>query len=230
MEKRKFICGILVGVTIAIGGVTAGYTSSIVARAENGIGDNVESKNSTYTDDSGVAGFFKNHRSMTSDQLDKASETVSPITSIFGHIMGGIIALTSSAIFLITTVDLLYICIPPIRGLLYNPTSSGGQGREGKSTQWISDEAVQCAASEGSGGSQRMGMGGYGMQQGTQQQNAGGTKSVIMSYLKKRVFFVILFAICTVILTSSILLGTGVNIAQWGMKLIEILNNSIPSL
>ena len=63
-----------------------------------------------------------------------------------------------------------------------------------------------------------------------QQSQQGGTKSIIMAYLKKRIFFVILFAVCTVILTSSILLGTGVNLAQWGMKLIEILNNSIPAL
>ena len=249
MKKRKLICGVLLGITLAFGSV--GVTSNVMnitVQAEDGIGDNVESRNSS-SQDNGVADFFKNHQSMTSDQLNKASETISPITNIFGYLMGGVIAFASSALFLITALDLLYIAVPPVRGILY----SGGQtqgasmgmgggygGRYGmgmqgsqstsKGTQWVSDEAVQCSALIGGGSTQSMGMGGYGMQGGMQQQQQMGTKSVIMAYFKKRIFFVILFAICTIILTSSILLGTGVNLAQWGMKLIEILNNSIPTL
>lgn len=248
MKRKKLICGVLIGLTLAFGGI--GFTStSVVARAETSIGDNLEMGTRANTgnsgvsakDDSGVADFFKNHRSMSSEQLNKASETVSPITNIFGYLMGGLIALTSSAIFLITALDLLYIAVPPVRGVLYKSGGGsqsmgmGGYGMRGqmsqgggKPFQLVSDEAVQCSASTG-GSSQSMGMGGYGMQGGMQQQQ-GGTKSVIMSYLKKRVVFIVLFAVCTVILTSSILLGTGVNIAQWGMKLIEILNNSIPTL
>ena len=249
MKKRKLICGVLLGITLAFGSV--GVTSNVMnitVQAEDGIGDNVESRNSS-SQDNGVADFFKNHQSMTSDQLNKASETISPITNIFGYLMGGVIAFASSALFLITALDLLYIAVPPVRGILY----SGGQtqgasmgmgggygGRYGmgmqgsqstsKGTQWVSDEAVQCSALIGGGSTQSMGMGGYGMQGGMQQQQQMGTKSVIMAYFKKRIFFVILFAICTIILTSSILLGTGVNLAQWGMKLLEILNNSIPTL
>ena len=248
MKRKKLICGVLIGLTLVFGGI--GFTStSVVARAETRIGDNLETGTRANTgnsgvsakDDSGVADFFKNHRSMTSEQLNKASETVSPITNIFGYLMGGLIALTSSAIFLITALDLLYIAVPPVRGVLYKggggsqSMGMGGYGMRGqmsqgggKPFQLVSDEAVQCSASTG-GSTQSMGMGGYGMQGGMQQQQ-GGTKSVIMSYLKKRVVFIVLFAICTVILTSSILLGTGVNLAQWGMKLIEILNNSIPTL
>lgn len=250
MKKRKLICGVLLGITLAFGSV--GVTSNlmnITVQAEDGIGDNVESRNATSSNDNGVADFFKNHQSMTSDQLNKASETISPITNIFGYLIGGVIAFSSSAIFLITALDLLYISVPPIRGLLYSGGQSqgasmgmsGGYGGRGygmgmqgsqstsKGSQWVSDEAVQCSALIGGGSSQSMGMGGYGMQGGMQQQQMS-TKSVIMTYFKKRVFFIILFAICTIILTSSILLGTGVNIAQWGMKLIEILNNSIPTL
>lgn len=242
MKRKKIICGVLLSVTLAFGGISVGYSANTITVQAEGLGDNLESN--TVEDETGVIDFFKNHQSMTSDQLNKASETISPITNIFGYLMGGIIALTSSAIFLITALDLLYISVPPIRGLLYSGGSSqsmgmGGYGMRGgmqqssgKTSQWVSDEAVQCSALlGGSGGStQSMGMGGYGMQGGMQQQQSGGTKSVILTYLKKRIFFIILFAVCTVILTSSILLGTGVNLAQWGMKLIEILNNSIPTL
>jgi hypothetical protein len=242
VKRKKIICGVLLSVTLAFGGISVGYSANTITVQAEGLGDNLESN--TVEDETGVIDFFKNHQSMTSDQLNKASETISPITNIFGYLMGGIIALTSSAIFLITALDLLYISVPPIRGLLYSGGSSqsmgmGGYGMRGgmqqssgKTSQWVSDEAVQCSALlGGSGGStQSMGMGGYGMQGGMQQQQSGGTKSVILTYLKKRIFFIILFAVCTVILTSSILLGTGVNLAQWGMKLIEILNNSIPTL
>ncbi len=250
MKKRKLICGVLLGMTLAFGSIGVTTTSMNITVQAEGIGDEVEVRENrnTTSDDNGVADFFKNHQSMTSDQLNKASETISPITNIFGYLMGGIIALASSAIFLITALDLLYISVPPIRGLLYSGGGQsqsmgmgGGYGNRGygmgmqgsqstsKGSQWVSDEAVQCSALIGGGSSQSMGMGGYGMQGGMQQQQMG-TKSVIMTYFKKRIFFVILFAICTIILTSSILLGTGVNIAQWGMKLIEILNNSIPTL
>lgn len=233
MKRKKLICGALLSVTLMVGGVCASTVAmpSIVVRAEQGIGDDLggnssEYYNTTANDDTGVADFFKNHRPMTSEQLNKASYTVTPITNIFGYLMGAIIALTSTGIFLITALDLLYISIPPVRRMLY---SGGAQGDGGKSSQWVSDEAVQCSALLGGGSSGGM-SGGYAMGSMGQQPQQGGTKSIIMAYLKKRIFFVILFAVCTVILTSSILLGTGVNLAQWGMKLIEILNNSIPAL
>lgn len=239
MKKRKLACGVIVGLTLVFGSV--GFTtSSIVANAETStnIGDNIQAEPRTRTsgvtaqDDSGVAEFFKNHRSMTSEQLNKASDTVSPLTNIFGYLMGGLIAVTSSAIFLITALDLLYIGVPVLRGVLYKSGGSQGMGGYGqaqgsKGFQLVSDEAVQASAAAGGGGSQ--GMGGYGMQGGGMQQQQS-TKSIITSYLKKRVVFLVLFAVCTVILTSSILLGTGVNLAQWVMRLIEILNDAIPSL
>ena len=235
MKRGKILCSILIGCSLLVGGVNY---STINAKADNEIEDNLGSEYNDYNDN-GIGDYLKNHKSMTSEQLEKASETVSPITNIFGYLMGGIIALTSGGIFLITAIDLLYIAIPPIRGILYKSEGSssmgmGGYGMRGQMSQssgskfqLVSDEAVLCV-NAGAGSSQSMGMGGYGMQ-GSMQQNAGG-KSIISTYLKKRMIFIILFAICTVILTSSILLGTGVNLAKWGMKLIEILNNSIPSL
>ena len=49
--------------------------------------------------------------------------------------------------------------------------------------------------------------------QGGQDQMS--KKSVIGMYFKKRIFFMILLAICAIVLTSSVLLGTGVNLALW---------------
>lgn len=115
----------------------------------------------------------------------------------------------------------------------------GAQGGAAtRKRQWVSDEAVQCAAlMGGSAATEGMGamggMGGYGMgmnSMGGAQANPGDatTKSVIKTYLFKRMFFLILFAICTVVLTSSVLLGTGANLAQWFLKIIGAANEYIP--
>lgn len=229
MKFRKLIGSILLGAVLAFGAV--GTSTSTVTYAVDNLEDSFNSSGSeSVYSDNGVSDFLKNYNSMTGDQLEGASLALSPITNIFGYIIGGIIALSSGAIFMITAFDLLYISIPPLRGMLY---TVGGN----KSFQLISDEAVRCSSLIGGGGganssSASMGGASFGVQGGMAQPQgqSQGTKSVIVSYFKMRLFFIILFAVSVVILTSSMLLGTGVNIAQWGLKLIEILNNSIPTL
>lgn len=108
-------------------------------------------------------------------------------------------------------------------GMGMSGMAQGGTGKVGH--QWISDEAVQCAALMGGAqtqqGSPMMGGMGMGMgMMGGQQQEPMSTKSVIMTYFKKRLVFMILFAIAAIVLTSSALLGTGVNLASWLLKII----------
>lgn len=92
------------------------------------------------------------------------------------------------------------------------------------SRQWVSDEAVACIglaqpqmqAQQPMGG---MGMGmGMGMQQMQPQQPLQG-KSVIFAYLKKRTFFLIVFAFATVFLTSSIATGFGFKLFSFVQEL-----------
>lgn len=100
--------------------------------------------------------------------------------------------------------------------------SSGGHsaGSAPKPRQWISDEAVACATMFGI--------------IGTQQQSNGNDaprptgSSVLGTYFKKRVFFMILLAFSVIILSSSLLLGSGINLALWGLKLLNIINGYIP--
>lgn len=247
MKIKKLVCSVLLGMSLAIlpGGLGSingvDYSGHfIVAHAEDGLEDNVRSS----TKDNGVADYLKDYQAMSPDQLKTASEKVSPLTNIIGYIMGGVITLTTSAIFLITALDLAYISIPFVRGLLYtggNTAQAGGMGmssmaggmaqQQGSTRQLVSDEAVQCVSlASGGGASMGASMPGMGMGMGAMQQQPqqGGTKSVIMAYLKKRTFFLILFAICSVMLTSSIFIGTGINLAQWGMKIMEMINGSIP--
>lgn len=199
--------------------------------------------------DNGVSDLFKNKEPMTKEQLDVSAEKLSPITNMFGYLMGAGVTLAMGAIFVITVADLLYIGVPPLRGLLYKGDQQqaqmgGGYGRygggmqqspTGHKFQLISDEAVQCSLlfgnnqTQASGGGYGGGYGGYGgagMQTGQQQEAT--TKSVIATYFKKRVVFIILFAVCATILTTSLFLNTGFNLARWFTKLMMMVNNAIP--
>lgn len=107
---------------------------------------------------------------------------------------------------------------------------------------WVSDEAVACVqmASQGQaqGGSPMgggmgmmgggMGMGGMGM--GGVQAQPMPTKSVILEYLKKRTFFLIIFAVATVLLMSSIFTDCGLNLAELGIRVMHKLNGSIQNI
>lgn len=231
------------------------YANSI----EDNVNDNPDSTNSdgnsVSQDDQDVANWIKDKRGMTGEQLQTASETLSPITNLLGYFVGGIVVFIFAGVFIITGLDLLYITIPPFRNALYKAGTdgtgaytgggmAGGYGMGGyggmrggmmgaggasggtqKPTQWISDEAVMCASLLG-GSSQAQNPG---MMGGQMQQQNVPMKSVIGTYFKKRLFFMILLAISVIILTSSILLGTGVNLAQWGLKIINMLNGYIPS-
>lgn len=187
--------------------------------------------------------------------LTKAANTLSPLTNILGTIVGGGIVLLWAFIFLITIADLLYITIPPIRNILYKGGGAGagaqggmmGGGMRGgmmggmgggnadlKPTQWISDEAVNCVALLGAGGQPNtggmgMGMGGYGMGgMGGGAQQSPPMKSVIGTYFKKRMVFMILLGLCTIVLTSSIIMKTGINLGSWVLKIFNMFNNNLP--
>lgn len=211
-------------------------------------------------DDQEVGNWISNQRGMTGDQLNEASENLSFVTNFIGYVVGGIVILIFAGLFLITVLDLLYISFPPVRNLLYKAGTDGtgaytgggmaggygrgmmGMGMAGaggaaggtnKPTQWVSDEAVQCAAlmggsAQAQNGGGMMGGGMYGGMQGQAQQQMS-TKSVIGTYFRKRIFFMILLVLCVIILTSSALLGTGVNLALWGARLIDMLNGYIPA-
>lgn len=207
-------------------------------------------------DDKSVGDYIKGQRGMTGEQLEEAGRKLSPLTNIIGYFVGGVVVIIFAAVFAITALDLLYIVLPPLRNVLYKAgtdgtgamtggmVGGGGYGMRGgygaqagmvggaaggtaKPTQWISDEAVQCAAMLG-GSAQSTPIGGAMPGVGGQMPQNMPMKSVIGTYFKKRVFFMILLAICVIVLTSSVLLGTGVNLAEWIVRMIDGLNNSIP--
>lgn len=182
-----------------------------------------------YNDTSGLSEYISNNRPLKKEHLESASRALTPFKNFVSYLIGGAIVLTSIGIFGITALDLIYIGVPPLRGILYKGGNSGGgdgytqgvynQGNQGsRGFQLISDEAVQCVASGGSNGGQQSTMtNGYNQQQ-------GGTKSLIISYLKSRMVFMVVFAICVAVLFSSVLMGTGINIGNFINRVIVTIN------
>ena len=99
---------------------------------------------------------------------------------------------------------------------------------------FVSDEAVACvnmvmAQQAPQGGMMGGGMSPMGGMMGGMpaQQPQVNTKSVILQYLKKRAVFLVIFAICTVILMSSIFTDCGINLAALLNKVLTRLNGAI---
>ena len=182
--------------------------------------------------DAGALGdALQNYNPITDDNMSQAQALANPITNIIGNIIGAIVLLTAAGIFLVTALDLAYIAMPFTRSLL---TSKH---------QLVSDEALAAVGGASGGqqaggmgspmGSPMGGMGGMGSPMGSPMgggmggQQKQSTKSVITTYFKKRVVFMVIFAVATVILTSSILTGVGINLAALLTEIINKLNSII---
>lgn len=128
-----------------------------------------------------------------------------------------------------------------MRGGMMGGMGGMGGGAQASPRKLISDEAlmaVQTAgagAQAGGGAMGGMGMGGMGMMGGmggmgggAQQQQSTG--SVIGAYLKKRIFFLIVFAVATTLLMSSVFMDCGLNLAQLGYKVMDMLNSGLSNV
>lgn len=182
-----------------------------------------------------VGGLFQN-TGITEESTSQASTFLEPLARGINIVCAFILGATSLGIFLVTALDLLYIAFPPVRNMLNPQTQGGGMGGYGGSQQssairWISDEAIACAgggASAGGGmGSSMGGMGGgMGSPMGGSQQ--GGAKSMIMSYLKKRTVFLVVFAISVILFTSTVFTDLGLKLGMLILSWITGMNSSIP--
>lgn len=201
-----------------------------------------------------VSDYLKGYTPVTKGNMNKASSLASPIVNFIGMLIGFVCVITTAGVGLITALDLLYIAIPPVRGFLYEGAQQGGMaggmgmgnmhggmgmggmGMGGMQPQggmrkirWVSDEVVATVAMcqpQGQGGGMGMGMmaGGMGMQ-GAQQNMS--TKSTISVYLKKRIFFLVLFAVASIVLLSTVFTDCGINVAALVMKIMAKVNGSI---
>lgn len=122
---------------------------------------------------------------------------------------------------------------------------AGGGMEHGIRRKWISDEAAFVVSAFSQGGAPQQqamggmpmagGYGGMGMNmgmagQGMQQPTPAMGKSVIVEYFKRRVVFVVVFAVCSIILMSSILLDCGINLAELLQRVLVKVNGEISTV
>ena len=199
---------------------------SVLAGNLDGMESGGAGGSSLNADDAAIGDIIRNHRGTTAEQMATASNALSPFTNFCGTVVGGAIAFIYAGVFVITAADLLYISLPPLRPLLLK----NQQGEGSKGFQLISDEALSIVANGGNGGGSSSGGdmmgGGFGAQ--PQSSGSGKSSSKIVAYFKARFVFMIFLVITTMVLTSSVIMGTGVNLAEWGLKLLQSFNDFIP--
>ena len=174
-----------------------GNTSTTSSSNQGGNSNNNNNNNGSGNDS--ITDYLKGYTPVTDQNMSDAKQYASPITNILGTVTGFLVMVVSGALFVVTALDLCYIGLPFTRNFL-NPQAQGG----------------------GMGG---MGMSPMGGSMGGGQQQP--TKSVIMTYLKKRAFFLIIFAVATILLTSSIFTDCGINLAELSFKVLNKINSML---
>lgn len=197
-----------------------------------------------------IGDYMRGYNPVDDEDMARANQIASPITNFIGSAIGVIVVIASAGIFLITALDLCYIGIPFTRRLLTmkyqlvsdealacTPGAAGPQQAGGMGGQMGGmNGGFGGGMNSGFGGGMNGGMGGYGggmnAMGGTNgqmgaQQGQQGTKSCIVQYLKKRVVFIVIFTICTIILLSSAITGCGINLASLLLKILNKVNGGI---
>ena len=181
--------------------------------------------------DNAVSDYLNDYTPITNDNMAKASTLASPIANFLGNLAGFILIVVDGGLVVVTALDLAYIGLPFTRETLTSKK------------QLVSDEAIAVVpkpAPQGMPGQPPMMGGGMnpmmggGMSPmnmpGASNQQPQSTKSVILTYFKKRTLFIILFIVASIVLTSSLLTHSGINIAELLLKLLGKGNTMISNV
>lgn len=174
----------------------------------------------TTSNDNALADYMRGYQPITEENMQFANATMTPVVKVIGNISGCIMIFAIAAIFFTTAIDLLYIAFPPIRTSL-NPTM--GMPERGLRRKWVSDEVCRVVNIYGTAQQNPMMQGGMGMP----QQQPQPMKIVIFEYLKARAIFLVIFAIASTLLLSSVFTNCGINVAELIVKLMNRVNEGI---
>lgn len=184
----------------------------------------------TNDNDNAVSDYLDSYEPITKDNMAKASVLASPIANFIGNLAGFILIVVDGSLVVVTALDLAYIGLPFTRETLTSKR------------QFVSDEALAVVpkpAPQGMPGQPPMmgggmnpmmgGMNPMGMP-GAPNQQQQSTKSVILTYFKKRTIFIVLFIVASIVLTSSLLTHSGINIAELLLKLLNKGNTMVSNV
>ena len=173
------------------------------------------------------------------------------LTGVILVVIGGGVFLVTALDLLAITIPFTRSFLVPAQaqqqGGMGGIGGMGGTANQVKQKRFLSDEALECIQlAEGGGQAQgggtvggiggiggMGGMGGMGSMggmmggMGGQQSEPPKTKSLVFSYLKKRMFFMVILFVAVVVLSSSVLVGTGINLGELVLRLVERINESI---
>lgn len=257
---RQRVLSVLVLMFVLLAPVSTVFCTDLDSIHNSSTGQNIQQSSGSNTGDNAfdsISDYMRGHDAVSKKDMESASKIASPIVALIGKATGVIILLIDALIFLVTALDLLYIAVPFTRKYL-NPANlqqgggmmpgmgmgarmgmgmSMGGGAQGavdpNAHKWVSDEAVAAimmSQPQQQGGMGMGGYGGYGGIQQPQQQQQQSTKSTITTYFKKRIIFIVVFAIATTILMSSILVDCGLNLAQLMYKILGVFNDGISNV
>ena len=181
--------------------------------------------------DNAVSDYLNDYTPITNDNMAKASTLASPLANFLGNLAGFILIVVDGSLVVVTALDLAYIGLPFTRETLTSKR------------QLVSDEAIAVVPKptpQGMPGQPPMmgggmnpmmggGMNPMGMP-GAPNQQQQSTKSVILTYFKKRTIFIVLFIVASIVLTSSLLTHSGINIAELLLKLLGKGNTMISNV
>ena len=75
-----------------------------------------------------ITDYLRSYNPVTDKNMQQAGTIASPFVNAMGTFAGFIIMCTSAGIFVITALDLAYIGIPPLRGILNRQQAAGAGG------------------------------------------------------------------------------------------------------
>lgn len=199
---------------------------------------------------------LQDYEPVSDENVKEAQKLASPLTNLIGNLVGVITLVVAAGIFFVTACDFAYIGLPFTRNLLTSRWQivsdeaiavvqppmqngmqngmqsgmgmngmAGGMGMSGMGMNGM--RGGMGMSGMGMNGMNGMnGMGGMGMAGGMNGQQMS-FKSCITSYLKKRIVFIVIFTVATILLTSSALTGVGINLAALLFNVIDKINEAI---
>ena len=130
---------------------------------------------------------------------DASNPNISFVESLISYVVSGVIIIIFLCTFIMTVLDLIYISIPFSRNILLRTNEAGEEGAKPEKKQFVTHEAVYLV-----------------------QNKESLSNNILVEYFKKRTINMILIVVIVMLLIgSSVITDTGLNIGLMFLKMIK---------